>query len=125
MAKRIIIVGGLPGDPPPNDFLDRMRARSGTDIEWDWHRGSTETHYDVDQRAFGRLIHELNFAKSKKQHDSIRVVKLRMLHGRAQARLYSACEPVLVPDEVTTIELLEEWLFSAEANLIPHLEMVR
>lgn len=121
MAQAIVIIGGLEDDADRNALLDLLREESGPAIEWDWIKAAQENGYNVDFKALKHLLARL--ANNSNPAERPRVVMLYRLHGRVASSLHRACqEPVLAPKWISSEREFVEWLFSAEANLIPRRE---
>lgn len=121
MPKTIVIIGGLSDDVDRDELLAELRERSGPDIEWDWIKAIENDGYNVPSKPMNRLLARLT---SPTEHsEGLRVVKLFRLHGEFVAKLHRACrDPVLAPKYIDDRKELVEWVFSAEANLVPRHE---
>ena len=116
MAKRIVIVGGLPSQPERNEFLEQLRARHAL-VEWDWLQTVTPA-FNLLPRPFSALLHELTKGDPLDPHYPI-VVKLFHLHGREAHALHRVYrDPVLPPREIATGDEFLEWLLSPAAGLV-------
>lgn len=121
MARRIVIVGGLPANADQTQLLAELTARSGVNVDWDWIKAELQQSYNPPERPFKRLL--AAFRNPRPSAERPIVVKLHLLHGRAQASLYQAIgDPVAAPKSLAGMSELIDWLLSPEANLVPRTE---
>lgn len=121
MAQAIVIIGGLGDDADRNAMLDELQRKSGPEIEWDWVKAAECDGYNIPNNQLRRLW--ARFSNPSSLSERPRVVSLFRLHGRVLHGLYKVCrDPTHAPKHIDCQCDLVEWLFSAEANLIPQHE---
>jgi hypothetical protein len=124
MPNEIVIVGGLLQEVDYRVVVDGLRERTkDLGLKWSWIHCDSASAYVPPEKVFRRLLESLRQVQKSETKDELAVVKLFNLHPRSQAQLYGVWpDPILVPKEVQDAEALKEWIFSAEANLVPKTE---
>lgn len=133
MSRKIILIGGLLDQAPRGAFLDRLKSEVCADDEWVWIEATAADSFQPHHSVMNRLTDELRKwrnAKSKaesggakQEPESLILVKLVHLHGRASHQLYAVWpDPKLAPFEASTSDALIEWLRSPASDLFPPVE---
>lgn len=119
MTRRIVIVGGVLGDPVRGELLNQLKNRC-SDIDWDWIQSTADEAYRPPQKYLSRLQTDLD--RDRKQNPKspqLTVVKSPNLHGQSANLLHRYCDPVLLPSNLSNVDDIVDWLLSADAKLIP------
>ncbi len=125
MARSIVIVGGLPGDPDRNDVLSKLKGRSGEAVNWDWIRSDLANSDRPPQKYLNGLMTQLQRKRAQTAPNSceLTVIKLFRLHGQIQGQIHRWCDdPVLAPADIQSVEEFVDWVFSPATNLFPNRE---
>lgn len=133
MSTKIILVGGLLDDISHDALISRLVTEIPDKVAWAWVWSRQAEQYQPSHKAMMRLLDQLRkwlVAREKSDlggpvpdPESLIVVKLFDLHGRAANQLFSVwSDPVQVPAEVRTSGQIVEWLRSPDAAIFPRLE---
>lgn len=128
MAKRIVIIGGLDDPPTEAALIAKLTSAAHDDtISWSWLSAGAERHFQPQDTAFRRLLHEAQAFRGRPEQadpaSTLMIAKLHLLHGRTQSQLLRCWpDPVLVPASVRRADDLVAWIVSPAANLVPRRE---
>jgi len=121
--SRIVIVGDLPNRPDRSALIKALIQRQSA-IEWEWIQPVNDS-FGLPHDQFMRLQNQLRTQQDKVRRGQpadvdIRVIKLGLINGKDANTLFVFHpDPVLAPVDLETPSGLIDWIFSADAGLIP------
>src|SRR5687768_1177995 len=112
MAKRIVIIGGLPIDHDRSALLEALCTATGTEYEWEWFKATERDGWRVPPEFLNKFRWAVQQKPPAGQRPPI-VVMLRSLRGDNQNAVFKLIsEPVLAPDHIQDSTQLVDWLLS-------------